>query len=89
VWAESFYVSVLLLIKRNREDTMKYTGLSEELASTLYYAHVVHPISVVQVEYPHFTLNIEDKSVGLLKTAKELGVVVVAYLPRGRVLVTS
>ena len=63
---------------------MKYLGLSECSAETLRRAHAVHPIAAVQLEYSPFTLDIEDPKLGLLKTARELGVTVVAYSPLGR-----
>ena len=68
---------------------MKYLGLSEVSASTLRRAHAVHPIAAIQVEYSPFTLDIEDEKYSVLKTARELGVKVVAYSPVGRGLLTG
>ncbi|KAI0832053.1 Aldo/keto reductase [Trametes gibbosa] len=68
---------------------VKYLGLSEVSAATLRRAHAVHPIAAVQVEYSPFTLDIEDEKIGLLKTARELGITVVAYSPLGRGLLTG
>ncbi|OBZ77663.1 Aldo-keto reductase yakc [NADP(+)] [Grifola frondosa] len=68
---------------------VKYLGLSECSAETLRRAHAVHPISALQVEYSPFTLDIEDEKIGLLKTARELGVTIVAYSPLGRGLITG
>ena len=68
---------------------MKYIGLSECSADTLRRAHAVHPISALQVEYSPFTLDIEDEKIALLKTARELGVTIVAYSPLGRGLLTG
>ena len=68
---------------------MKYLGLSEVSASTLRRAHAVHPIAAIQVEYSPFTLDIEDEKYAVLKTARELGVKVVAYSPVGRGLLTG
>lgn len=68
---------------------MKHLGLSEISAETLRRAHAVHPIAAIQVEYSPFTLDIEDEKIGLLKTARELGVAVVAYSPLGRGLITG
>ena len=59
-------------------------GLSEVSAATLRRAHAVHPIAALQVEYSPFTLDIEDDTIALLKTARELGVKIVAYSPVGR-----
>ncbi len=68
---------------------MKHLGLSEISAETLRRAHAVHPIAAIQVEYSPFTLDIEDEKIGLLKTARELGVTVIAYSPLGRGLITG
>ena len=68
---------------------MKYLGLSECSASTLRRAHAVHPISALQVEYSPFALDIEDDAIALLKTARELGVTIVAYAPLGRGILTG
>ncbi|KAJ7811316.1 NADP-dependent oxidoreductase domain-containing protein [Mycena olivaceomarginata] len=68
---------------------IKHIGLSEISAATLRRAHAVHPIAAIQVEYSPFTLDIEDPKIGLLATARELGVQVVAYSPLGRGLLTG
>ncbi|OBZ77664.1 Aldo-keto reductase yakc [NADP(+)] [Grifola frondosa] len=68
---------------------VKYIGLSECSSETLRRAHAVHPIAAVQVEYSPFTLDVEDEKIGLLKTARELGVTIVAYSPIGRGLITG
>ncbi|KAJ7174709.1 NADP-dependent oxidoreductase domain-containing protein [Mycena filopes] len=68
---------------------VKHLGLSEVSASTLRRAHAVHPIAAVQVEYSPFTLDIEDPTINLLNTARELGVKIVAYSPLGRGLLTG
>ncbi|KAI0266187.1 Aldo/keto reductase [Gloeopeniophorella convolvens] len=72
-----------------REGKVKYLGLSEVSADTLRRAHAVHPISALQVEYSPFTLDIEDEKIAVLKTARELGVAIVAYSPLGRGLITG
>lgn len=41
------------------------------------------------MEYSAFTLDIEDENLALLKTARELGVTIVAYSPLGRGLITG
>ncbi|KAF9643699.1 hypothetical protein BDM02DRAFT_3151326, partial [Thelephora ganbajun] len=41
-------------------------------------------VYAVQVEYSPFTLDIEDESIGFLKTARELEVKIIAYSPLGR-----
>jgi aryl-alcohol dehydrogenase-like predicted oxidoreductase len=72
-----------------RAGKVKHIGLCEISVSTLRRAHTVHPISVIQVEYSPFTLDIEDESIGLLKAARELGIKIVAYAPLGRGLITG
>jgi aryl-alcohol dehydrogenase-like predicted oxidoreductase len=68
---------------------VRYLGVSEPSASTLRRAHAIHPIAVIQVEYSPFTLDIESPELDLLRTARELGVAVVAYSPLGRGLLTG
>ncbi|KAI0824881.1 Aldo/keto reductase [Trametes gibbosa] len=68
---------------------VKYIGLSEVSAATLRRAHAVHPITALQVEYSPFALDIEKDQVGLLKAARELGVMIVGYSPLGRGLLTG
>ncbi|OJT15659.1 Aldo-keto reductase yakc [NADP(+)] [Trametes pubescens] len=72
-----------------KQGKVKHLGLSEISAETLRRAHAVHPIAAIQVEYSPFTLDIEDEKIGLLKTARELGVTVIAYSPLGRGLITG
>jgi aryl-alcohol dehydrogenase-like predicted oxidoreductase len=43
----------------------------------------------VQVEYSPFSVDIEDPSIGLLQTARELGVAIVCYSPLGRGFLTG
>ncbi|KAI0091134.1 NADP-dependent oxidoreductase domain-containing protein [Irpex rosettiformis] len=68
---------------------VRYLGLSECSASTLRRAYAVHPISAIQVEYSIFTLDIENPRIDLLRTARELGVSIVAYSPLGRGMLTG
>ncbi|KII86675.1 hypothetical protein PLICRDRAFT_163919 [Plicaturopsis crispa FD-325 SS-3] len=68
---------------------VKYLGLSECSATTLRRAHAVHPIAAIQVEYSPFTLDIEDDRLAVLRTARELGVAIIAYSPLGRGLITG
>ncbi|EJD05613.1 Aldo/keto reductase [Fomitiporia mediterranea MF3/22] len=72
-----------------KKGKIRHIGLSECSASTLRRAHAVHPIAALQVEYSPFTLDIEFPEVNLLKTARELGVTIVAYSPLGRGLLTG
>ncbi|KAJ3153277.1 hypothetical protein HDU89_000908 [Geranomyces variabilis] len=66
------------------EGKVRYIGLSECSAESLRRAHKIHPIAAVQVEYSPWSLDIEDPRIGLLATARELGVAIVAYSPIGR-----
>ncbi|KAK7045144.1 Aldo/keto reductase [Favolaschia claudopus] len=70
---------------------VKHIGLSEVSAMTLRRAHAVHPIAAIQMEYSPFSLEIEDPNLagGVLKTARELGVKIVAYSPLGRGVLTG
>ena len=49
----------------------------------------MHPIAALQVEYSPFTLDIEDEKFAVLRTARELGITIVAYAPLGRGLLTG
>jgi len=68
---------------------VRYLGLSEPSAASLRRAHAIHPIAAIQVEYSLFDLDIEDPKIDLLRTARELGVKIVAYSPLARGLVTG
>jgi len=78
-----------LLTYFSREGKVKYIGLSEPSSESLRRAHAVHPISAVEVEYSPFVLDIENPKIALLKTARELGVKIVAYSPIGRGLLSG
>ncbi|EQC36084.1 alcohol dehydrogenase [Saprolegnia diclina VS20] len=68
------------------EGKIKYVGLSECSSSELRRAHAVHPVSAIQMEWSLNTRDIEDS---VAKTARELGVGIVAYSPLGRGLLTG
>ncbi|KAJ3824329.1 NADP-dependent oxidoreductase domain-containing protein [Lentinula raphanica] len=72
-----------------KEGKVKYLGLSECTAEDLRRAHSVHPISALQIEYSPFVLDIESDTTNILKTARELGVTIVAYSPLARGLLTG
>ena len=80
--------TVTEMAKLVKAGKVKYLGLSECTANTLRRAHKVHPIAALQVEYSPFTLDIEGE-LNLLKTARELGVKIIAYSPLGRGLITG
>lgn len=72
-----------------KEGKVRYLGLSECTANDIRRAHAVHPISAIQVEYSLFELDIESPQTDILRTARELGIAVVAYSPLGRGLLTG
>lgn len=72
-----------------KEGKVKYLGLSECSATTLRRAHAVHPIAACQMEYSPFAVEIESEQTEFLKTARELGVQIVAYSPLGRGFLTN
>ncbi|KAF7793540.1 hypothetical protein EIP86_004654 [Pleurotus ostreatoroseus] len=71
------------------EGKVRYIGLSECTADTIRRAHAVHPISAIQIEYSIFTLDSEHPDIGVVKTARELGIAIVAYSPLGHGLLTG
>lgn len=72
-----------------KEGKIKYLGLSECSSQSLRRACKVAKISAVQLEYSPFAMDIETEQVALLKTARELGVAIVAYSPVGRGILTG
>ncbi|PKA47262.1 putative aldo-keto reductase 2 [Apostasia shenzhenica] len=69
------------LKKLVEEGKIKYVGLSEAPASTIRRAHVVHPISAVQLEWSLWSRDVEFD---VIPTCRELGIGIVAYSPLGR-----
>jgi aryl-alcohol dehydrogenase-like predicted oxidoreductase len=72
-----------------RQGKIRYLGLCEVSSDTLRRAHAVHPISVTQVDYSPFSLDIEDPKIGVLQTCRELGISIVAYSPLGKGFLTG
>jgi aryl-alcohol dehydrogenase-like predicted oxidoreductase len=68
---------------------IRHLGLSECSSETLRRAHAVHPIAAIQVEYSPFNMEIESEEINLLKTARQLGVAIVAYSPLGELALSS
>jgi hypothetical protein len=66
------------------EGKIRYLGLSECSAESLHRACKVHHIAAVQLEYSPWALDIENPQIDLLRTARELGVAIIAYSPIGR-----
>lgn len=81
--------TVQAMVELKNEGKIRYLGLSECSSRTLRRAHKVHPITAVQMEFSPFALEIESEQTGLLKTARELGVKIVAYSPLGRGFLTG
>ena len=69
-----------------QEGLLKHIGLSEVCAEWLEAAHVKGPVCVVQQEWSLLTRGIEDE---LVPMCKQLGVVIVAYSPLARNLLTA
>jgi aryl-alcohol dehydrogenase-like predicted oxidoreductase len=81
--------TVAAMVELKNEGKIRYLGLSECSAQTLRRAHAVHPIAAAQMEYSPFALEIESEQTAFLKTARELGVKIVAYSPLGRGFLTN
>jgi len=70
-----------------KEGKFKYIGISECSAETLRKANSIARISALQIEYSPWTTDIERN--GILSTARELGIPIVAYSPLGRGFLTG
>ncbi|OKL59915.1 hypothetical protein UA08_04909 [Talaromyces atroroseus] len=81
--------TVEAMVELKNQGKIRHIGLSEVTADTLRRAHAVHPITAVQLEYSPIAIEIEDPNIGLLETARELGVATVAYSPMGRGVLTG
>jgi aryl-alcohol dehydrogenase-like predicted oxidoreductase len=81
--------TVEAMVELKNEGKIRYLGLSECSANTLRRACKVHPIAAAQMEYSPFALEIESEQTEFLKTARELGVKIVAYSPLGRGFLTG
>ncbi|QDS78191.1 hypothetical protein FKW77_005599 [Venturia effusa] len=81
--------TVSAMAELRKEGKIRYLGLSECSARTLRRAYAIHPIAAVQMEYSPFALEIESEQTEFLKTARELGVKIVAYSPLGRGFLTN
>jgi aryl-alcohol dehydrogenase-like predicted oxidoreductase len=69
-----------------RQGKVRFIGISEASAATIWRAHAIHPLSAVQSEYSLFTRQIEKEILPLLH---ELGISLVAYSPLGRGFLTG
>ncbi|KAK5993967.1 Aldo-keto reductase str7 [Cladobotryum mycophilum] len=82
-------LTVQALAELKRQGKIRHLGLCEVSAQTLRRAHAIHPITAIQVEYSPFSVDIENPKTDILRTARELGVAVVAYSPLGRGMLTG
>jgi aryl-alcohol dehydrogenase-like predicted oxidoreductase len=64
-----------------REGKVRHLGICEAGAVTIRRAHVIHPLSAVQIEYSLWTRDVEAE---ILPLCEELGIGFVAYSPLGR-----
>jgi len=69
-----------------KEGKVKHFGLSEANADTIYRAHAVQPVSVLQSEYSIWWRNIEKD---ILPACEKLGIGLVPYSPLGRGYLTG
>lgn len=81
--------TVQAMVDLKNEGKIRYLGLSECSANTLRRACKVHPIAAAQMEFSPFALEIESSQTEFLKTARELGVKIIAYSPLGRGFLTN
>ncbi|MEP6491810.1 MAG: aldo/keto reductase [bacterium] len=70
-----------------RAGKVRHIGLSEAAPATIRRAHATHPITALQTEYSLWTRDVEENDV--LRTARELGIGLVAYSPLGRGFLTG
>ncbi|KAI0397014.1 aldo-keto reductase [Xylariaceae sp. FL0594] len=84
--------TVRAMSELRREGKVRHLGLSECSERSLRRAHAAAaptPIAAIQMEYSPFALQIESPQTPLLRTARELGVKIVAYSPLGRGFLTG
>ena len=79
--------SVATLAQLVKEGKFDHIGLSEGSVSTICPAAETHPIAPVEIEYSLWSM--EAKTNDVLETAKKLGIVVIAYYPLGRGILTG
>ncbi|KAI0458804.1 NADP-dependent oxidoreductase domain-containing protein [Xylaria acuta] len=78
------------LVELKRQGKIKYIGLSEPSSDTVRRACAIHSVSVVQIQYNPWSLDIEtEMGTNLLATCRELGVAIVPYSPLGRGFLTG
>jgi aryl-alcohol dehydrogenase-like predicted oxidoreductase len=72
------------LVELKEAGKIKHLGLSSVSAKSLRRAQAVHPVAAVQMEYNMFNTEIESAETEVLKTARELGIAIIAFSPLGR-----
>ncbi|KAL7934353.1 Aldo/keto reductase [Trichoderma chlorosporum] len=82
-------LTIKALAELKDQGKIQHLGLCEVSATTLRRAHAVHPITAIQVEYSPFSVDIEKPQIDVLRTARELGIAIVAYSPLGRGMLTG
>ncbi|KAK4069132.1 hypothetical protein Trihar35433_5711 [Trichoderma harzianum] len=82
-------LTIKALAELKEQGKIRHLGLCEVSAATLRRAHAVHPITAIQVEYSPFSVDIEKPQIDILRTARELGIAIVAYSPLGRGMLTG
>jgi len=70
-----------------KEGKFDHIGISECSANTIRRAFKVHPVATVEIEYSLWAT--EAATNGVLDTAKELGIAIIAYSPLGRGILTG
>ncbi|CAK9156681.1 unnamed protein product [Ilex paraguariensis] len=74
------------LKKLIEEGKIKYIGLSEASPDTIKRAHVVHPITAIQLEWSLWTRDVEEK---VIPTCRELANGIAPFCPLGKGFFTS
>lgn len=69
-----------------KEGKIRYIGLSEASAETLYKASAVHTIAALQSEYSLLSRDIEGE---ILNSCRDLGISLIPYSPLARGIVTA
>ncbi|KAI1339094.1 aldo-keto reductase [Xylariaceae sp. FL0016] len=81
--------TIKAMAELQKEGKIRYLGISECSSKSLRRACKVAQIHAAQMEYSPFALEIESEQTEFLKTARELGVKIVAYAPLGRGFLTG
>ncbi|CAM6035898.1 unnamed protein product [Sphagnum compactum] len=74
-------VEYIDLYYQHRVDTKVPIEITVTSASEIRWAHAVHPITAVQIEWSLWTRDVEED---IIPTCRELGIAIVPYCPLGR-----